>query len=162
MRLIASRGGWIEEDYKTEDRYFTGFLFWKSTGNGLNGTLQLLERNANDISSKIGALSRQAGAVVSRFTNPLKHLFPAEKLQEWDFPSTPVQINYQHPVLNAPVTRQCNVKNTETGPFSISYPRGVGEASEMGTTYLCRSSRRLVLYGNHQSVRPSLASRCVR
>ena len=96
MRLIASRGGWIEEDYKTEDRYFTGFLFWKSTGNGLNGTLQLLERNANDISSKIGALSRQAGAVVSRFTNPLKHLFPAEKLQEWDFPSTPVQINYQH------------------------------------------------------------------
>ncbi|OJJ88121.1 uncharacterized protein ASPGLDRAFT_79778 [Aspergillus glaucus CBS 516.65] len=57
----------------------------------------------------------------------LKHLFPAEKLQEWDFPSTPVQINYQHPVLNAPVTRQCNVKNTETGPFSISYPRGVGK-----------------------------------
>lgn len=83
MRLIVSCGGWIEEDYKTEDRYFTGFLFWKSTGNGLNGLQRLSERNAHDIHNKITALSRKANSAVSMVTNPLKHLLPGTgKLQK--------------------------------------------------------------------------------
>ena len=111
VRLIASCGDWIEKDYKTESQFFTGLLFWKLTANQVDSPQRLLEGNINNISSKIMALSQEAGSVVSTITNQLNHESSHTLRPQKSVSST--QVNYQHPILNTPVTRQCDVKSTE-------------------------------------------------
>ncbi|OQE34694.1 hypothetical protein PENCOP_c016G07734 [Penicillium coprophilum] len=109
--LVHYCGEWLELDYASEDQFFLGLLFWKSS-TGVFDQRRLREANFHNLGHHIADLVKDTTGVISACTNHLNKLsFESATPQELNALLTPIAVEFEtnHPVFRTPVNPEYNV-----------------------------------------------------
>lgn len=115
--LITACGEWLQNDYDSEDHFFIGLLFWRSSH--MQDSPQLLRKaNTHNISDRLEELVEDSTEVISALTSQLNHIssdFVRSRLHD-PFPD-PLQFQTNHQLFKVPVEPRYNATES-TNPDS--------------------------------------------
>lgn len=94
--IVSACGGWLDQEFETENRYFAGLLFWKP---GIDA-----ERTQQDTPSKTTAFGHETEDVVSVLTKPVNIASKDSLHAATPIPNSLSSTQCNHPLLNGSVT----------------------------------------------------------
>lgn len=113
--LITACAEWLQNDYDSEDQFFIGLLFWRSSH--MQASPQLLRKaNTHNISDRLEELVEDSTEVISAHTSQLNHIssdFVRSRLHN-PFPD-PLQFQTNHQLFKVPVEPRYNaIESTDS------------------------------------------------